>query len=314
MVTHQLICPTCDARLKLPNPIGPGKRIRCPKCRQVFAPDGKTTVGAAPSQAVTQTVDWQQAVPDTSPTGPPPVKLSVERPRRRAQAKKKLSPLVNIGLVAVLLLIIGGAGVVIAMKLTAAATPGDAQGNAAAPVASSKSVPRVPAKQVAQTAPVLGLLVNNLAPDFDAEDVDGHRFKLSDYRGKVVFLDFWGDWCPYCRKLYPYKQDVMKKFGARPFTVVGINCEKHSDKDQARRVMQREKINWPTGWNPISEGKLVKSWNVPGFPDVTVLDHRGVIRRKGPFSDPAEWPELTTFLEQLLADCERDQAAVASGQ
>jgi hypothetical protein len=36
--------------------------------------------------------------------------------------------------------------------------------------------------------------VGQAAPDISGQDIDGHRFKLSDYRGKVVVLDFWGDW------------------------------------------------------------------------------------------------------------------------
>jgi peroxiredoxin len=38
------------------------------------------------------------------------------------------------------------------------------------------------------------LVVGKPAPDIEGEDVDGQRFNLSDYRGKVVVLDFWGDW------------------------------------------------------------------------------------------------------------------------
>ena len=40
----------------------------------------------------------------------------------------------------------------------------------------------------------VGLAVGNLAPDIENEDLDGETFKLSDYRGKVVMLDFWGNW------------------------------------------------------------------------------------------------------------------------
>jgi cytochrome oxidase Cu insertion factor (SCO1/SenC/PrrC family) len=40
----------------------------------------------------------------------------------------------------------------------------------------------------------VGLAVGNLAPDIVGSDLDGNEFKLSDYRGKVVMLDFWGDW------------------------------------------------------------------------------------------------------------------------
>ncbi len=47
---------------------------------------------------------------------------------------------------------------------------------------------------VAGQEPRVGLEVGNLAPDIQGEDLDGVKFKLSDYRGKVVVLDFWGDW------------------------------------------------------------------------------------------------------------------------
>ena len=40
----------------------------------------------------------------------------------------------------------------------------------------------------------VGLEVGDMAPEIIGEDIDGKRFKLSDYRGKVVMLDFWGDW------------------------------------------------------------------------------------------------------------------------
>jgi hypothetical protein len=40
----------------------------------------------------------------------------------------------------------------------------------------------------------VGLEVGNQAPEISGEDIDGKKFKLSDYRGKVVMLDFWGDW------------------------------------------------------------------------------------------------------------------------
>ncbi len=45
-----------------------------------------------------------------------------------------------------------------------------------------------------QPPPPQGLEVGNQAPEIDGEDIDGKKFKLSDYRGKVVLLDFWASW------------------------------------------------------------------------------------------------------------------------
>ena len=52
------------------------------------------------------------------------------------------------------------------------------------------------------------LAVGQVAPDIEGEDGDGKRFRLSDYRGKVVVLDFWGHWCPDCHGVYPQQTAV----------------------------------------------------------------------------------------------------------
>jgi hypothetical protein len=71
--------------------------------------------------------------------------------------------------------------------LVAACAPGDA-------VPGSSSSSSRSAVAMAPANARIGREVGNLAPDFDAKDVEGKSFKLSDYRGKVVLLDFWGFW------------------------------------------------------------------------------------------------------------------------
>lgn len=53
---------------------------------------------------------------------------------------------------------------------------------------SSKTIPPAP------SAATEGLNIGQIAPEIDGVDLDGNRFRLSDYRGKVVLLDFWGHW------------------------------------------------------------------------------------------------------------------------
>jgi hypothetical protein len=54
--------------------------------------------------------------------------------------------------------------------------------------------PPTQVQQVAALTPATGPLVGQLAPEIAGEDIDGVPFRLSDYRGKVVVLDFWGHW------------------------------------------------------------------------------------------------------------------------
>jgi thiol-disulfide isomerase/thioredoxin len=59
-------------------------------------------------------------------------------------------------------------------------------------------------------------------PDVKLKDLEGHDVSLSDYKGKVVFLNFWATWCEPCRIEIPWLIEMQAKYGSRGFTVVGI--------------------------------------------------------------------------------------------
>jgi cytochrome oxidase Cu insertion factor (SCO1/SenC/PrrC family) len=79
-------------------------------------------------------------------------------------------------------------GTVAALACACAGGADDGRGGAAPAASSSSAVAAAPANAK------VGRDVGNLAPDFEAKDVEGKAFRLSDYRGKVVLLDFWGFW------------------------------------------------------------------------------------------------------------------------
>jgi thiol-disulfide isomerase/thioredoxin len=59
-------------------------------------------------------------------------------------------------------------------------------------------------------------------PDLKLKDLDGKDVSLSDYRGKVVFLNFWATWCDPCRVEIPWLIDMQAKYASRGFTVIGV--------------------------------------------------------------------------------------------
>jgi thiol-disulfide isomerase/thioredoxin len=63
----------------------------------------------------------------------------------------------------------------------------------------------------------------NVPPDFDVATLDGRRFKISEYRGKVVVLDFWATWCPPCRKEIPQLVRIANQHRDRGLEVIGLH-------------------------------------------------------------------------------------------
>jgi peroxiredoxin len=120
--------------------------------------------------------------------------------------------------------------------------------------------------------------VGKTAPEIEGKDGDGKHFKLSDYRGKVVVLDFWGHWCAPCRATYPHHRALVKRLANRPFALLGINNDTPED---LKKALQTANITWRF-WRDGGKdgGRIGKQWNVHSWPMIYVLDHRGVIRFK----------------------------------
>jgi cytochrome c biogenesis protein CcmG/thiol:disulfide interchange protein DsbE len=64
-----------------------------------------------------------------------------------------------------------------------------------------------------------------LAPEFELKDADGKTVRLSDYKGKVVLLDFWATWCGPCKIEIPWFIDFERKYKDQGFSVIGVSMD-----------------------------------------------------------------------------------------
>lgn len=118
------------------------------------------------------------------------------------------------------------------------------------------------------------LTVGKKAPDLEGKDVEGNSFKLSDFQGKVVLLDFFADWCPHCRRMYPHERTMVKKYADKPFALVGVNCE---SEETLRELVKTQAVTWRC-WADGQGGPLATKWQVEAFPTIYLIDAEGVIR------------------------------------
>jgi cytochrome c biogenesis protein CcmG/thiol:disulfide interchange protein DsbE len=76
--------------------------------------------------------------------------------------------------------------------------------------------------RVANAAPVAQ---TKIAPDFPLRSLDGRSVKLSDFRGKIVVLNFWATWCAPCRVEMPSLIDLYDKYRARGVEIIGVSMD-----------------------------------------------------------------------------------------
>lgn len=147
------------------------------------------------------------------------------------------------------------------------------------------------------------LAVGKKAPEIVGEDLDGKAMKLSDFRGKVVVLEFGGSQCSSCVTFGRHLRKLIDQYAGRPFAGVGVNTDK--DRKDARAFTETNKFTWRTFWNGPNgtAGGIVKDWNVQAFVTVYVIDHAGVIRSK-----TTRGPELDPLIEELVKRAEKDVA------
>ena len=148
---------------------------------------------------------------------------------------------------------------------------------------------------------MLNLAVGKPAPEIEGTDMDGKPLKLSDYKGKVVVLVFWGTWCGPCMAQVPNERELVERLKGKPFALLGVDCE--PNKETARSVMARERMTWPNWYDGApGEGPIARRYHIRGYPSIFVLDAKGVIRSRGGVYDE--------FVDKLLEEMKQP----ASGQ
>jgi thiol-disulfide isomerase/thioredoxin len=118
------------------------------------------------------------------------------------------------------------------------------------------------------------LTIGQPAPETEGQDLDGRPLKLSDYRGKVVLLIFWGE-CGGCRPEVPPLLKLLDHLNGKPFAVVGVYCDE--DAVQGKAIAEESGMVWPS-FRDAGSGPISRSWHNEEWPVCDLIDANGIIR------------------------------------
>jgi len=94
--------------------------------------------------------------------------------------------------------------------------------------------------------PVVVLGQESQPAQLTVKDIHGRFIRLSDYRGKVVLVNFWATWCPPCRKEIPDLIRLQREYRHRGLQIIGVTYPPQK-LAEVRRFVQRAKVNYPVG-------------------------------------------------------------------
>lgn len=115
---------------------------------------------------------------------------------------------------------------------------------------------------------------NKKAPEFSLRTLEGKTVKLSDYKGKIVIIDFWATWCPPCRKGIPDLIDLQKTY-SKELVVIGISLDQERTIKDLKPFIQNYGINYPV---VLGDEKVVRDYGgVNAIPTSFIVDQKGFI-------------------------------------
>ena len=136
------------------------------------------------------------------------------------------------------------------------------------------------------------------APDFTLKDMDEDSHRFSDYRGRVVILNFWATWCPPCRREMPSMQRLYEKYKDDGFTVIAVNQMEDPGHVFAFIGQLDTDPTFPMLFDPDSQ--VSQTYGVKGLPTTFLIDKRGRIRYRAIGGREFDHPEVEAQIQKLM--------------
>ena len=141
------------------------------------------------------------------------------------------------------------------------------------------------------------VIEGKVAPDFTLKDLAGRQVRLSDFRGKVVFLNFWATWCPPCREEIPSMVRLNRLMAGKPFQMLAVSIDERG-KDAVESFLKNSGTMLPTLLD--TDQAISKRYGTTGVPETFILDKKGVIVKK--VVGGMDWsdPQVVVFFNEIM--------------
>ncbi len=132
------------------------------------------------------------------------------------------------------------------------------------------------------------LVVGKPAPDFTLSDLNDRTYRLSDFRGKVVFLNFWATWCAPCRDEMPSMEVLYRNFEKDGLVVLAVSIDRVTTTKDIPPFVKSMNLTFPVLLD--SWGKTDKPYKRMGVPETFIIDQQGIIREI--VIGPKDWTRI----------------------
>jgi peroxiredoxin len=137
----------------------------------------------------------------------------------------------------------------------------------------------------------------NEAPDFTLLSLEGKQVSLKDYRGQVVFINFWATWCEPCKKEFPEMEKLYSEYKAKGLTILAVSIDVGGEKD-VKAFAEKMGATFPILLS--TKGTITSAYWTWGTPTSYLIDRNGKIL--GRAIGPRDWngAEYRTAFDALL--------------
>jgi thiol-disulfide isomerase/thioredoxin len=134
------------------------------------------------------------------------------------------------------------------------------------------------------------------APNFTLSTVDGQQVSLHQYRGKVVFLNFWATWCIPCREEMPALEQLHQTYQSQDLTILSIDLKESAD--QVKVFFQKHGLSFPALLD--QDGSVFRDYLVAGMPTTYLIGRDGTLLARGVGGRDWKRAEALQLIQELI--------------